>query len=50
LDKAEHVDELLRGLDIVGFDALEKSIASDEKELSSRDANKVQPPAFLQMF
>lgn len=43
LDRAEHVDDLLRELDIVGLEALEKSIASDEKELSTRDASEVEP-------
>ena len=41
VDKVEHVDDLLRQLNIDGLDQLEKSIKSDEVELSKLSVDQV---------
>jgi DNA repair exonuclease SbcCD ATPase subunit len=40
-DKAEQVEEVLRKLDLVGLQSLEKSIQSDEADLSKHDIDEV---------
>lgn len=40
-DKAEHVEDLLRQFDIAGLQSLEKSVKTDETELSKRDIDEV---------